>query len=69
MSNTRRLRSLMADLEAQGVRFQRDGDQVTVSGMTTDAWLRDWLERHRRDLLAILGKPESDDLRVEEMAA
>ena len=54
---TDRLARLLADLAAQGVSFTVQDGQIRVTGLESDAWLDDWLERHQHDLLALLGSP------------
>lgn len=61
-TDRRRLSKLIADMERQGVEFERYGSEITITGLyVSGTWLQRWLTDNHDDLLAILPdltKPE-----------
>ena len=55
---TDRLARLLTDLAAAGVSVRVEAGRVCITGMESDAWLTDWLQRNERDLLLLLRAPD-----------
>lgn len=55
---TDRLARLVRDMEQQGVQFHLVEDRIEVTGLESEPWLNEWLDRNGRALRRLLnGEP------------